>query len=120
MTSAMDRREFVLVSASALSLGACAGVRYVAQTIGAGRLVISAAALADDGEAFLQTPEMPRPVYLRRSESGEVVAVLASCTHNGCQPEPVGDRLVCPCHGSEFAFDGAVLGVYDHTRSRQY
>ncbi len=78
MTSAMDRREFVLVSASALSLGACAGVRYVAPTIGSGRLVISAAALADDGQAFLQTPEMPRPVYLRRSESGVVAAASSN------------------------------------------
>jgi cytochrome b6-f complex iron-sulfur subunit len=52
---------------------------------------------------------MERPVYVRRLPSGELVAVLASCTHQGCQPEPVGDRLACPCHGSEFAFDGTVL-----------
>jgi len=37
------------------------------------------------------------------------VALLARCTHRGCQPEPVGDRLVCPCHGSEFDLRGSVL-----------
>jgi Rieske Fe-S protein len=66
--------------------------------------------LGEDGQAFLQALGMERPVYVRRLASGEFVAVLASCTHQGCQPEPVGDRLLCPCHGSEFAFDGTVLG----------
>jgi cytochrome b6-f complex iron-sulfur subunit len=66
-------------------------------------------ALGPEGQAFVQGPGMERPVYVRRLASGEHVALLASCTHQGCQPEPVADRLVCPCHGSEFAFDGAVL-----------
>ncbi len=77
--------------------------------MGGGRLVISASVLGADGHAFVQSPDMPRPVYVRRLDSGEVTAVLARCTHNGCQPEPIGDRLSCPCHGSEFAFDGTVL-----------
>jgi len=29
--------------------------------------------------------------------------------HRGCQVEPVADRLVCPCHGSEYTRAGAVL-----------
>jgi Rieske Fe-S protein len=74
-----------------------------------GRLVIARAELEPDGEAFVQAPGMGRPVYVRREETGALVAVLASCTHNGCQPSPVRDRLVCPCHGSEFSFDGTVL-----------
>ena len=115
----MYRRDFVqrlpvvtsglLLGASTLSLGACAGIRYVVPRTAAGRLVIAADELAVGGEALVQTPEMERPVYLRRGVSGEVVALLASCTHNGCQPEPLGDRLVCPCHGSEFSFEGLVL-----------
>ena len=105
----MYRRDFVLLGATALSLGACAGIRYVAPRTGAGRLVIRATDLDEAGQVFVQTPEMDRPVYVRRTASGDVVAVLASCTHNGCQPEPVGDRLACPCHGSEFSFEGLVL-----------
>jgi Rieske Fe-S protein len=115
----MDRRDFVVrlpvvtsglvLGASTLSLGACAGVRYVVPRASSGRLLIHLSELDRDGQAFVQGPGMERPVYLRRSASGAVVAVLASCTHQGCQPEPVGDRLVCPCHGSEFDFEGAVL-----------
>jgi cytochrome b6-f complex iron-sulfur subunit len=74
-----------------------------------GRLLLPLTVLDQGGQAFLQAPGMPRPIYVRRLDSGEISAVLASCTHQGCQPEPVADRLACPCHGSEFGFDGRVL-----------
>ncbi len=105
----MLRRDFVLIGVSAIAASGCAGARYLAPRAAPGRLSIASAELGPDGAAFLQTPEMPRPIYLRRASSGAVVALLASCTHQGCQPEPLGDRLVCPCHGSEFALDGDVL-----------
>lgn len=115
----MRRREFVqrlpvlgsglLVGASALGVAACAGVPYVVPRAAPGRLLIARAQLGEDGAAFVQGPGMERPLYVRRLPSGEHVALLASCTHQGCQPEPVADRLVCPCHGSEFSFEGAVL-----------
>ena len=115
----MHRRDFVqrlpvvtsgvLLGTSILSLASCAGVPYVVPRTSPGRLVLGRGELGPDGQAFVQGPGMERPVYVRRLASGELVAVLASCTHQGCQPEPVGDRLACPCHGSEFAFDGAVL-----------
>ena len=105
----MRRRDFVVLGVSALSLGGCAGARYVIPRASPGRLVIALADLGDEGQAFVQTADMQRPIYVRRLASGEIVAVLASCTHQGCQPEPVADRLACPCHGSEFSFEGAVL-----------
>jgi cytochrome b6-f complex iron-sulfur subunit len=105
----MLRRDFVLIGVSALATSGCAGARYLAPRVSSGRLAIASADIGPEGAAFLQTPDMPRPVYVRRLASGEVVALLASCTHQGCQPEPIGERLVCPCHGSEFAFDGNVL-----------
>jgi nitrite reductase/ring-hydroxylating ferredoxin subunit len=105
----MLRRDFVLIGVSALAASGCAGARYLAPRLNPGRLSIPSAELAPGAAAFLQTPEMPRPIFVRRDGSGQVVAVLASCTHQGCQPEPVGERLVCPCHGSEFTLEGAVL-----------
>jgi Rieske Fe-S protein len=105
----MRRRDFVVLGVSALSLGGCAGARYVAPRTAPGRLVIALGDLGDEGQVFVQASDMPRPVYVRRLASGELVAVLASCTHQGCQPEPVVDRLACPCHGSEFSFEGLVL-----------
>lgn len=49
-----------------------------------------------------------RPVVLVRDATG-VYAVSRVCTHLGCivQPSPTG--FDCPCHGSRFAADGAVL-----------
>ncbi len=94
---------------SVTTLSACAGTRYLAPTPRPDGLSVDLATLGQDSEAFLQTPDMERPIYLRRNEQGTWTAVLASCTHRGCQPEPVGGRLVCPCHGSEFSLTGEVL-----------
>jgi cytochrome b6-f complex iron-sulfur subunit len=41
-----------------------------------------------------------------------VVAVSRSCTHQGCTvlvPVPGGATLDCPCHGSRFTLQGAVV-----------
>ena len=116
----MPRRTFVrrlpvltaglAAGASCVSLSACAGVTYLRpRVLPDGGLLVATGDVGERGEAFLQTTGMQRPVYLRRSEGGAWTAVLASCTHRGCQPEPVGDRLACPCHGSEFTFEGDVL-----------
>lgn len=44
-------------------------------------------------------------------KAGRLRAVSGICTHQGCKlalgARPA--RLVCPCHGAEFALDGAVL-----------
>lgn len=57
------------------------------------------------GEPFLAPG---RPVVLVRDGQG-VYAVSRVCTHLGCivQPSPAG--FDCPCHGSRFSADGAVL-----------
>jgi Rieske Fe-S protein len=104
----MRRRDFIALGAAAVALGGCAGARYVVPRVAVGSLAIPLAELDRDGQAFVQAAGMQRPIYVRRIDSG-FTALLASCTHQGCQPEPVADRLACPCHGSEFAFDGRVL-----------
>jgi Rieske Fe-S protein len=41
-----------------------------------------------------------------------VAAVSRSCTHQGCTvlvPVPGGTTLDCPCHGSRFTLQGAVV-----------
>jgi nitrite reductase/ring-hydroxylating ferredoxin subunit len=114
---AMRRRDFVrrlpvlgAGVAAALSAGACAGVSYVVpRPRPDGALALDAGSLGAGEAAFVQGPGMERPVYVHRDDAGGVTAVLASCTHRGCQPEPVADRLVCPCHGSEFTLAGEVL-----------
>ncbi len=115
----MKRRGFVLrlpvltaglaAGASAVMIGGCASAPYVVPQRTPRGLSLPASELGPDGDAFVQAPDMERPVYIRRDASGSLTAVLASCTHQGCQPEPVGNRLECPCHGSQFSFEGAVL-----------
>lgn len=114
----MNRRTFVhrlpvlpvvMSTGSAIALGACGGVPYVRPVPTRQGLTFPTAGLGPDGDAFVLDSGMERPIYVRRADSGGFTAVLASCTHRGCQPEPVADRLSCPCHGSEFTFDGAVL-----------
>jgi Rieske Fe-S protein len=116
--AALDRRAFlrtlpVLPASLGAGVGllatACAGPSYlVPLEITPGRLVIPLVAIAEAG-AFVAHPRSNRPIYLTRRAGGELTALHAQCTHQGCQPDPVGDRMVCPCHGSEFALDGAVL-----------
>ena len=115
----MHRRDFIqrlpvipsgmVLSASSLAASACAGVRYVSPRTAPGRLLVEASSLTVGSGIFVQAPSMERPIYLQLATSGEATAVLATCTHLGCQPETVGDRFVCPCHGSQFSFDGEVL-----------
>ncbi len=46
--------------------------------------------------------------YLGRDKRG-FYAIIAVCTHLGCTPRLDGNAFNCPCHGSRFARDGAVL-----------
>jgi Rieske Fe-S protein len=52
-----------------------------------------------------------RHIALYRDESGTLHAMSSVCPHRGCDVEWNGDEKVwdCPCHGSRFAPDGAVL-----------
>jgi len=41
--------------------------------------------------------------YLIRRKSGAIEVYSTKCTHLGCQLKLAeNDRLICPCHGSEF------------------
>jgi cytochrome b6-f complex iron-sulfur subunit len=94
---------------SAAVAGGCAGASYLVPVVSAGALVVPLAALEPTGSVFVAHPRSNRPVYVARTGPEAYVALHARCTHKGCQPEPVAGRLVCPCHGSEFALDGSVL-----------
>jgi cytochrome b6-f complex iron-sulfur subunit len=48
------------------------------------------------------------PIFVARDELG-LYAMSAMCTHLGCTVDIGSDRLPCPCHGSEFDFEGNVL-----------
>lgn len=79
---------------------------------GVGRAVVTGLSVDDLAPGTARVGRVgPRVVAAYRSPDGQVRAVSARCTHLGCtvafnNAEQTWD---CPCHGSRFALDGAVL-----------
>ncbi len=50
-------------------------------------------------------------VIVVRSKSNHLIALDLACPHRGCDVflREGGERLACPCHGSEFTIRGKVL-----------
>ena len=92
-----------------LLLSACGGVRYAAASRIGGQLVLPVRELGSDGSALVEGGDDELPIYVRRDTEGNLSAISTRCMHKGCQVEPTRDRFVCPCHGSEYRLDGAVI-----------
>lgn len=70
-----------------------------------------------DAEVVAATADVPvggavlldsKRLVLTQPTAGDFHAFIAVCTHQGCNITGVeGDRIVCNCHGSRFALDGA-------------
>ena len=105
----MHRRSFVIACGTVPFVGACVRYNFVPGTLDAGRLVVPRAALGKKRYALVETPALRFPVFVHESAPGEFAAVLTRCMHRGCTVEPADDRLVCPCHGSEYTKLGEVL-----------
>lgn len=73
------------------------------------RLVVPRVELERTGALLVEDPGSELPIYLHRAAGGDVIAVSTRCGHRGCQVEPAATSLVCPCHGSEYTFEGAIL-----------
>lgn len=99
---------------STLSLAGCASIAHVRATMPDNRsLTVPSDAFADSRGVLVHHPELKHPVYVHkyRKKSGpnRFSAVLTTCTHRGCRVAPIGERISCPCHGSQFANDGSLL-----------
>ena len=88
---------------------ACASVPYVRGDLRDGLVHLPLSALDADGRALVEIPGVDLPVFVLRVPGAGARALSTRCTHRGCEVEPASDRLVCPCHGSEYSLDGAVL-----------
>lgn len=115
MSTGIPRRTFVKqlpvigAAASILSTSGCASLRYAVPLEEGDRIVVQRSEFDTGDYVLVETQRSGRPLYLHRGPADDFTAVLAECTHRQCQPEPVGDRLACPCHGSEFSHVGDVL-----------
>lgn len=51
---------------------------------------------------LLKNEKLRYPIVVFEIAEGSYSALLMKCTHNGCELQPAGTYLICPCHGSEF------------------
>lgn len=121
----MDRKEFIktcgiaCLGGSALSvfLQSCASVNYFAQSSLADNKIIlpkSEFVKTQDGKTsqrkyvLVKTEKFGFPICVYVTGEEQYTALLMECTHKGCELQPHGDFLTCPCHGSEFNNKGVV------------
>ncbi len=97
-------RRTVLIGAAAAPLAACAK---------AGESTPSAPPTA--GQVLASTAEVPvgsatvvDGTLIAQPQAGVFKGFVARCTHAGCALKVSDGAVVCPCHGSRFAFDGSV------------
>lgn len=96
------RRYFLKVLA-ATPLLACSGNSGAPASFG----VVSAGNVSTTTVGSL-TVVPGAPAILAR-DAGGLYALTITCTHEGCDVSPSGSTLYCPCHGSRFDDNGAVL-----------
>lgn len=115
----MARRDFLrrvgrasagtVCAGALLPLAGCVGVRYATATPVDGALRLDESEFAGSDAVMLENPRDPRPIFVHRAGDGSYTAVSTRCAHRGCQVQREGERLACPCHGSEYELDGDLL-----------
>lgn len=105
----MDRRKFVLACVAAPLVGGCVRFHFVPGTYDNGKVVVARRMLEGQPYALVETPSLAFPIFVHRQSTGAYAAVLTRCMHRGCTVEPADNRLVCPCHGSEYTHLGEIL-----------
>lgn len=121
----MQRKEFIktccvaCLGGAALStlIQSCAGTNYFAiSTISGSQLVIKKTEFLKINKEktvqrkylLVKTTQLHFPICIYKINEGRYSSLLMECTHRGCELNPHGDFLVCPCHGSEFTKTGEV------------
>ncbi|MCX2930546.1 Rieske (2Fe-2S) protein [Mycobacterium sp. CVI_P3] len=101
-------RRTVLIGAAVAPIAAC--------NTNTGELVASPTAPAA-GQVLAPVADIPvgsgkviGDTVVTQPTAGVFEGFVARCTHAGCKlPSVTGATLDCPCHGSRFGLDGAVL-----------
>jgi cytochrome b6-f complex iron-sulfur subunit len=114
---AVPRRDFLKVvwgaaGVAALGEGLFLGLRFLSPRVVEGEFggVFSAGPVESFPPGSV-TPFEAGRFYLVRMQDGGFMAVYRRCTHLGCAVpyDAAAGRFVCPCHGSAFELDGAVV-----------
>jgi cytochrome b6-f complex iron-sulfur subunit len=116
----LTRREFlktvggaIATTASPMLLQSCAAglATYRGQFDGAKITIPKAEAVAvaaPNGIMMVRASNLPMTIIVRHLEGTGLIALSTICTHAGCEVRVLPHSFQCPCHGSEYAVDGAV------------
>lgn len=112
------RRDFLktigvgFAAAAAPLLSNCAGqVNYRAE-VANDKIIIpkkDAPSLAKPNGVMLTNAPGVGRLLLKNVNGTEIVALTLTCTHRGCEVQPLPDGFECPCHGSEYDGLGNVI-----------
>jgi len=110
------RRDFLkqagTISACVYTMGAmsllnsCAASKKIAITDDTATFGVKS--FGDQNFITIQTKKFAEPIFISKQADGSYVASRMLCTHKGCTLKTAPDKLVCPCHHSEFTTTGAV------------
>ncbi len=110
----MDRRQALgRLGAGLVGLCGCAGLPTYLATLEGGAIELDRGEVEStfgEGNAVrVRASGLVEEIALLRLEDGSLRALGTTCSHLGCQVRPGGEFLVCPCHGSTFDRQGAVV-----------
>ena len=117
-TRVLDRRGFIVACASgacalAASSAACASLATRPVTAVNGVIALQFSEYPEltrpDGVARILPDGARDPLLVLARSDGQHTVLSTVCTHRGCAVESRGEQLVCPCHGSTYDRNGAVL-----------
>ena len=110
----MDRRQALgRLGTGLLGLCGCAGLPIYLATLEAGTIELRRdevkSGFGEGNAVRIRASGLEEEIALLRLGDGSLRALGTTCTHLGCQVRPGGEFLVCPCHGSTFDRQGAVV-----------
>ncbi len=110
----MDRRQALgRLGTGLLGLCGCAGLPTYLATLEGGTIELRRdeveSGFGDGSAVRVRASGLEEEIALLRLGDGSLRALGTTCTHLGCQVRPGGEFLVCPCHGSTFDRQGAVV-----------
>ena len=117
-----SRREFLkqagTLSACVCCFGAlnvldsCSTTKGIAGSETNDMVSVPASSFNDKNYLVVQTKKYEEPIFVAKQPDGSFMALSMKCTHKGCTvkvPEENTNKMVCPCHGSQFSTQGNVL-----------
>ena len=92
-----------------LGLSGCAPLPYAGYLTEGSALIVNKADFGENEFVLLKVDALPAPIFVAKHTENEYTAILLKCTHRGCQVQPAGEILECPCHGSRYTHAGKVI-----------